>query len=376
MCRQALRAFSRSDSSVDADLRWLWLASITAADQWDDETWYVLSARHVQIARTAGALSELPFALTSRILVHLFAGELAAGVALIEHVRGVDEAIGSNLAPLGALGVAAAQGRTRAAGDLVEANMRAARGREGIGVMITRWASALLCNGLGGFHDALAAAQQAGEHPYQPAVENWCLTELIEAAARSGRADIAAHALDRLSTMTRASGTDWALGVEARSRALLSEADAAERLYREAIERLSGTRVRVEAARAHLLYGEWLRRAGRRRDARAQLRTADQLFTAMGADAFAERARRELLATGETVRKRGAETRDELTAQEMQIARLASDGRTNAEIGAQLFISRRTVEWHLRNVFSKLDIRSRRELAIALASFDSHLALA
>jgi DNA-binding CsgD family transcriptional regulator len=202
------------------------------------------------------------------------------------------------------------------------------------------------------------------------------LTELIEAAARSGRPELAADALDRLSTTTRASGTDWALGVEARSRALLGDGDGAERLYREAIERLSRTRVRFELARAHLLYGEWLRRAGRRRDARAQLRTAHELLTAMGAEAFTERARRELVATGETVRTRGVETRDELTAQELQIARLASDGRTNAEIGAQLFISPRTVEWHLRNVFTKLDIRSRRELAIALASFHSHLALA
>ena len=200
---------------------------------------------------------------------------------------------------------------------------------------------------------------------------NWGLTELIEAAARSGRTDLATDALDRLATMTRASGSDWALGVEARSRALLTDGDAAEGLYHEAIERLSRTRVRVELARAHLLYGEWLRRAGRRRDARAQLRTAHEMLAAMGAEAFAERARRELLATGETVRTRSVETRDELTAQETQIARLASDGRTNPEIGTQLFISPRTVEWHLRNVFTKLEIRSRRELAIALANVAS-----
>jgi DNA-binding CsgD family transcriptional regulator len=232
----------------------------------------------------------------------------------------------------------------------------------------------LLCNGLGGFHDALVAARQACAYPHEPAVANWGLTELIEAAARSGKTELAADAIDRLSKKTRASGSDWALGVEARSRALLSEGDAAELLYREAIERLSRTRVRVELARAHLLYGEWLRRAGRRRDARAHLRTAREMLTAMGAAAFAERARRELLATGETVRTRSVETRDELTAQEMQIAQLASDGRTNPEIGAQLFISPRTVEWHLRNVFTKLAIRSRRELAIALASSEFQLA--
>jgi DNA-binding CsgD family transcriptional regulator len=375
ICKRALRAFCSEDISVKDDLRWLWLASVTAAHLWDDETWCVLSTRHVEIAREAGALGELPLALDSRVVVHLFAGELAAAASLVEQLRAVNEATGSKLAPYGALGLAALQGGTGEAGELIEASMREAVTRGGgLGVTVTQWASALLCNGLGRFHDALVAARQAAEYPHEPAVANWGLTELIEAAARSGSGDLAADAIDRLSTMTRASGSDWALGVEARSRALLSEGDAAEHLYREAIERLSRTSVRIELARAHLLYGEWLRRAGRRRDARAHLRTAHEMLTAMGAEAFAERARRELLATGETVRTRSVETRDELTAQETQIARLASDGPTNAEIGAQLFISPRTVEWHLRNVFTKLDIRSRRELAIALASSDSQLA--
>jgi DNA-binding CsgD family transcriptional regulator len=369
ICRRALQAFCSEDSAVEDDLRWLWLASITAADLWDDETWYVLSNRHVRIAREAGALSELPLALNSRVFVHLFAGELAAADSLVEQARAVKEATGSNLAPYGAVGLAALQGRTSEVGKLIEASMSEVVPRgEGIGVTVTQWANALLYNGLGGFHDALVAARQAAEYPREPAVANWGLTELIEAAVRSGRPELAADALDRLSKLTRASGTDWALGVEARSRALLTEGDAAESLYREAIERLSRTRVRVELARAHLLYGEWLRRAGRRRDARAHLHTAHEMLAAMGADAFAERARRELLATGETVRTRSVETRDDLTPQETQIARLASDGRTNPEIGTQLFISPRTVEWHLRNVFTKLDIRSRRELAIALAN--------
>jgi len=197
-------------------------------------------------------------------------------------------------------------------------------------------------------------------------VSNWGLTELIEAAARSGRTDLAAEALERLSEMTRASGTDWALGVEARSRALLSEGAAAERLYREAIGRLGRTRVRVELARTRLLYGEWLRRERRRLDAREQLRTAHEMLTAMGVEAFAERARRELLATGETAHKRPVEAREDLTAQEAQIARLAGNGRTNPEIGAELFLSPRTVEWHLRKVFTKLGISSRRELHAAL----------
>ena len=369
ICRRALQAFCSEDTAVEDDLRWLWLASITAANLWDDETWYVLSNRHVEIAREAGALSELPLALNSLVFAHLFAGELAAAASLVELARAVKEATGSNLAPYGAVGLAALQGRTGEAGELIEASMSevAPRG-EGIGVTVTQWANAVLCNGRGGFHDALVAARQAAEFPHEPAVANWGLTELIEAAARSGRTDLATDALDRLATMTRASGSDWALGVEARSRALLTDGDAAEGLYHEAIERLSRTRVRVELARAHLLYGEWLRRAGRRRDARAHLRTAHEMLAAMGAEAFAERARRELLATGETVRTRSVETRDELTPQETQIARLASDGRTNPEIGTQLFISPRTVEWHLRNVFTKLEIRSRRELAIALAN--------
>jgi DNA-binding CsgD family transcriptional regulator len=238
---------------------------------------------------------------------------------------------------------------------------------EGLGVTVTQWASAVLCNGLGAFHDALVAARQAAEYPHEPAVANWGLTELIEAAARSGRTELAADALDRLSKMTRASGTDWALGVEARSRALLSEGDTAERLYQDAIEQLGRTRVRAELARARLLYGEWLRREGRRLDAREQLRDAHRTFMDIGMEAFADRTSRELLATGETARKRSVETVDELTAQETQIARLASERRTNPEIGAQLFLSPRTVEWHLRKVFTKLDISSRRELRGALA---------
>ena len=195
----------------------------------------------------------------------------------------------------------------------------------------------------------------------------WSLTELVEAAVRSGQPARASDALARLSETTRASGTDWALGIEARSRALLSEGQAAENYYREAIERLGRTRMRPAAARAHLLYGEWLRREDRRRDARAELRTAYDRFTEMGVEAFAERARHELLATGDTVRKRTVETAGELTAQEAHIARLAVDGRTNAEIGAQLYLSIRTVEWHLSKVYTKLGVGSRRELRPALA---------
>jgi DNA-binding CsgD family transcriptional regulator len=328
----------------------------------------------VTIAREAGALSELPLALNSCVYPRLFAGELAEAASLVEEARTVSEATGSNLAPYGALGLAALRGREREARTLIDATMSdsAPRG-EGIGVTMTHWANALLCNGLGQYEDALAAAQAAATHQHELTVPRWGLAELVEAAARSGAPDLASDALEQLSEATRATGTDWALGVEARSRALLSEGDAAEQLYREAIERLARTRVRVELTRAQLVYGEWLRREQRRADAREQLRAAHETFARIGAEAFAERARRELLATGETVRKRSVEPLDELTAQEAQIARLAGDGRTNPEIGAQLFISPRTVEFHLRKVFAKLGVSSRKELPDVLphAEYDA-----
>jgi DNA-binding CsgD family transcriptional regulator len=329
---------------------------------WDDETWDVLATRLVRLARDAGALTVLPMALISRIAVHLNAGELVAAAALNDEAEAVTDVTGSHLAPYGALGLAAWRGREAVASELIEAAMtEVVRRGEGLGLGLIDWTSAVLYNGVGRYGDALAAAQQAGEHPEELPFA-WGLVEFIEAATRSGKAVRAADALKRLTQTTRASGTDWALGIEARSRALLSDGEAAESLYREAIERLGRTRVRVALARAHLLYGEWLRRERRRLDAREQLRTAHDLLSAMGMEAFAERAARELLATGETVRKRTVDTLDELTAQEAQIARLAGDRHTNPEIGAQLFISPRTVEWHLRNVFTKLGISSRTEL--------------
>jgi DNA-binding CsgD family transcriptional regulator len=294
--------------------------------------------------------------------VHLFAGELAAAAALTDETEAVTDATGSHLAPYGAIGLAAWRGWEAATSELIEANIKAvvARG-EGQGLALIDWTNAVLYNGLGRHEDALAAAQQAGEHPGELPFA-WGLVELVEAATRSGKAERAASALQRLTQTTRASGSDWALGIEARSRALLSEGEAAERLYREAIDRLARTRVRVELARAHLLYGEWLRRERRRLDAREQLRTAHDLLSAMGMEAFAARAARELLATGETARKRAVETSGQLTAQEAQIARLARDGLSNSEIGARLFISPRTVQYHLRKVFTKLDISSRTQL--------------
>jgi DNA-binding CsgD family transcriptional regulator len=363
---RALLAFRDQDISAEEGLSWLWLAEMAAIAVWDDETWHVLASRHVKLAREAGALSDLPLAVLSRYLLHAHAGELEQGAALIAEAQAVADATGSQLGPYGGLGAAAFRGREAEAIELIQATMDGAASRgEGRGVA-SQYAVAVLYNGLGRYDEALAAAELACEYD-DIGVVGWSLTELVEAAVRNGQPARASDALQRLSETTRASGTDWALGVEARSRALLSEGAAAENCYREAIERLGRTRMRPAVARAHLLYGEWLRREDRRIDARAQLRTAYDLFTAMGMESFAERARHELLATGDRVRKQTARTASQLTVQEAHIARLAAEGRTNVEIGAQLCLSTRTVEWHLSKVYTKLGVGSRRELRPALA---------
>jgi DNA-binding CsgD family transcriptional regulator len=363
MLERVLRAFRGDDISREEGLRWLWLACHVARLLWDDESWEVLCTRHLQLARDTGALTVLHLALNQRMAVHEHAGELATAASLREEVEVVAEATGSQLAPYGALALAAWRGREADLSELIDAMMNdvVARG-EGTGLAIIPWASTLLHNGLGRYEEALAAAQQAGAYHDDLLFFTWGLAELIEAAVRSGKPKPAADALRRLSETTRASGTDWALGIEARSRALLSDDEGAERLYREAIERLARTRIRAELARAHLVYGEWLRRKQRRLDAREQLRSAHEMLTAMGIEAFAQRAARELTASGETARKRSVESLDQLTAREAQIARLARDGLSNPEIGARLFISPRTVEYHLHKVYGKLDITSRNEL--------------
>jgi DNA-binding CsgD family transcriptional regulator len=364
--RRALGAFRRVEGLTAGDVRWLWLACRLAQDLWDDELWYVLATRGVRVARETGVLSVLAIAVTYRAALHVHAGAFDAASSLIDEADAITHA--TDMAPLkyASLMLAAWRGNEANGLKLIEAARLEATARgEGMGLGVIEWATALLYNGRGRHTEALAAAQRGCEHD-DVGLFAWALVELIEAGVRSGATEATSAALDRLSDRTRASGTDWALGIEAGCRALLSDGRSAEPLYREAVERLARSRGVVHLARARLLYGEWLRREHRRVDAREQLRAAHEMFTAMGAEAFAERARGELLATGETVRKRTVETRDELTAQEALIARLARDGRTNPEIGAQLFISPRTVEWHLRHVFTKLGIRSRRELHDAL----------
>ena len=359
----ALTAFLSEDLPAEEGLRWLWTACNVALDLWDDESWEALATRHVQLARDAGALTELPLALTSRAVVHMFRGELAVAASLTEETIQVITATGSQLAPYGALQLAAWQGREATVQALTEAIMKEVTSRgEGIGLTVVEWTRALVCNSRGRYAEAQGAAQDASKEPRELSVSARALVELIEAVSRTGNAGLGTNALERLSVSTGASGTDWALGIEARCGALLSDGDGAEDLYLEAIERLGRTRVKVEHARSHLLYGEWLRRGRRRLDARKHLHTACDLFTAMGLEAFAERARRELRATGETARKRTPDNGGELTAQEALIAQLARDGHSNPAIGAQLFISPRTVEYHLHKVFAKLDIDSRDKL--------------
>jgi DNA-binding CsgD family transcriptional regulator len=365
--RTALDAFCRVDELAARDVRWLWLACRLAQDLWDDDLWQVLATRGVRLARETGALGVLPIAATYRASLHVHVGAFDAASSLIEEADGITHATG--MAPLkyASLMLAAWRGDQADGLELIEAARLEATARgEGMGLGVVEWATALLYNGCGRYAEALAAAERGCEHD-DVGLFAWALVELTEAGVRSGATDAASAALDRLSARTRASGTDWALGLEARSRALLSDGRDAEPHYREAVERLARSRGVVHLARARLLYGEWLRRENRRVDAREQLRAAYDHFSRIGAEAFAERARGELLATGETAPRRTVETRDVLTPQEAQIARMASDRQTNPEIGAKLFISPRTVEYHLRKVFTKLDISSRKELRGALA---------
>jgi DNA-binding CsgD family transcriptional regulator len=372
ICRDALEKLSGEGVSPTERLRWLWQGCVVALELWDDETAYLLSHHSVDIARKTGTLSELALALSAHTPVLVFCGELSAAALTVSESQSVQEATGITSAPYGALILDAWRGQGKETRELIELTMREVRARgEGIGIAICEYARAVLCNGLGRYDEALRGARSASEY-LEVVAENWGLSELIEPATRTGRADLAQDAMNRLARKAQATGTDWALGIEARSRALLSRGANAEDAFRDAIERLSRTRVQAELARTHLLYGEWLRRANRRIDARGQLNVAHEMFNTMGMKSFALRTQRELIATGATVRKRNVETRVDLTAQEAQIARLARDGLSNPEIGTQLFLSARTVEWHLGKVFTKLDISSRKQLRAALPE-DSRL---
>jgi DNA-binding CsgD family transcriptional regulator len=361
--RRAVNAFLGGQVSREEWLQWGILAQMATMALWDFDSWAAASTRHVELARTSGALAPLSIALNGRGQVATHCGDFGKAASLAAEKDVVNEVTGIRLASICDLLLAGYRGRPEEATSLFTAATEdsIARG-EGGAVQLAGWAAAVLANGLGHYAEAMAAAEPVTEENYQPLATQLVLPELIEAAVRTGRTGIAREALDRLSAMTTIEGSDWAKGLEARSRALVGEGPEAERCYAEAIERLGGTPLRPELARAHLVYGEWLRRENRRLDARQQLHAAYHLLDAIGAEAFAERARRELLATGEKVRKREVDTYSQLTPQEEHIVRLARDGRTNPEIAAELFISTRTVEWHLRKVFAKLGIASRRDL--------------
>jgi DNA-binding CsgD family transcriptional regulator len=367
--RQVARAFASDSISTEEELRWGWLAQAAASALWDDVPWREMLLRQVQLARDVGALDQLPIDLASLGTATAWTGDLPAVSALIAEADAVRAATGSRTAPFAAMLLASLRGDQAEATPLTEAAIADATTRgQGIALTYAAWTAAILANGLGRYAEALAAAKQASQDSPALYVAMWALPELVEAAARTGNTRIAHDAIARLAESTQAGGTDFGLGLEARSRALVSEGETAETYYREAIDRLGRTQLRPELARAHLLYGEWLRGENRRRDARAELRTAFDQFAAMGIEAFAERSRRELLATGDTVRKRTVQAASELTDQEAHIAALAVDGRTSVEIGTLLFLSTRTVEWHLAKVYGKLGVGSRRELRAALAS--------
>ena len=369
---QAARAFAVGEISTGEGFRWGFLAASAAYTLWDDDTWHQILVRQLQTARDAGLLANLPIYLHAMSTSAAWRGDFEMADAFLTEADTIAEATGTQLSRVAAVVLVGARGKAAEASALIEVEVRnASAAGQGLGIQTCDWVSAVLYNGLGRYEEALAKARQASEEAPERWVAAFALPELIEAAARTGRTRLAGEALERLAEATGVGDSDWGLGIYARSRALLSEREDAERSYREAIDRLSRTQLRPQLGRAHLVYGEWLRRENRRLDAREQLRLAHELFSRIGMEAFAERARGELQATGEHTRKHEVETRDDLTPQERQIAELARDGLSNPEIGARLFLSPRTVEWHLRHVYTKLGIKSRRELAKALPASDA-----
>jgi DNA-binding CsgD family transcriptional regulator len=368
---EATSAFSGDGTSVEEVLRWGWLATAGAAVVWDFETCGATATRQVEGARAAGALAVLAVGVNVLGQVAALAGDFAQARALKAEADAVREATGTHVARYGALVLAGLQGRQAEAYPLIDDTVSSAMDEgQGTAAQYAHWAKSVILNAAGQYDEAFAVAALAGDDTPELFVSAWALSEQVEAAVRSGNGRGAAEALGRLQERTRGTDKPWGLGLEARSRGLVGEGPGVEAAYREAVEQLRRTRLRPELARAHLIYGEWLRRQARRAEARTQLRAAYDMFFAIGMEGFAERARRELQATGETVRKRSAEaaTNDQLTAQERQIALMALDGLTNAEIGARLFLSTRTIEWHLRKVFAKLSISSRRQLREALSA--------
>jgi DNA-binding CsgD family transcriptional regulator len=360
--REALKAFQDPEQANQEGLRWMWFASSIATDLCNDDAADVLTGTYVRLARETGALAALPLALTTRILNHLFTGDLSEASVLITELDHVAESTGIPVPRYMALLLAAWQGDESRTSELVAVSTADARRRgEGLAPAIAGWAQALLYNGMGRFDKALEAAQQTIQSSLEPGVLTGApLVELITAAAHCGQSDIGAAALVRLSTSTQACGTDWALGMEACCRAMLADSATAEASYLEAVERLGRTRIRPLSARARLYYGEWLWQSDRRDDARKHLRAAYEMFTVMGMNAFAAQAARRL---GTNVRQRPGADASPLTPQEMHIVKLARGGLSNAEIAARLFLSPRTVEWHLSKIFAKLGITSRRQLS-------------
>ena len=372
--RRAIAAFKSSEVSAEEVLRWGWLAARAATWLWDYDSNLEIPTRAVQLARDSGALEVLAVADNVCGQAAVWGGDFELAVLMTTEVEAVKEATGSRIGPYAAISLVGFRGREAEALPLIDGVITgAAAAGQGTAVQYAHWARSVLMNSLGRYEEALQAAVRATGGTPELFVAAWALGELVEAAARTGHAEQARSALERLGERTEATEAQWALGLHAQSRALLSEGEAAERSYLEAIDRLGQTRLRPNLARARLLYGEWLRRENRRADSRPQLRAAHDLFVTIGMEAFAERARRELIASGQRMRRRTAETRDDLTPQERQIARLARDGLSNPDIGAQLFLSPRTVEWHLRKVFTKLGIHSRQELSRALPGADQLL---
>jgi DNA-binding CsgD family transcriptional regulator len=359
--RKTQRAFEDGMSQTE-QLRWMWGGTVSAMHLWDDDGWARLSDRHLQLVRETGALGDLPIALSHRGQMHVFAGELTLAASHHEAIEEATELTGTHFGPYHGVGLVAMRGREAEARRFIDEARAEVIGRgEGAGLSFMDWAEAVLYNGLGRYAESLAASRRVLDRAELVPV-NWAMPELIEAAVRTGARELAAETDERLAKRSRASGTDWALGIAARSHALVDDG-CADELYAEAIERLTRTRVAVDLARAHLLYGEWLRRQPRRVDARKELRIASEMFTDFGMEAFAERARIELQATGEHARSRTVDTLAQLTPQEAQISRLVAQGSTNREIAAQLFISPSTVEYHLHKAFRKLGVKSRTELA-------------